>query len=327
MSILSVATIQSANSSSDLTIKASNASGSQIVLYANGQILFDTLTSFTVTTLASSTANIVTLISNTANISNLSVGALYANGSVGTSGQLLQSNGSRTQWTTLTLSPPNFNTNINNQIGFLTTTTLTAAFTAPATADQRYIIHSIHATNISTVNNDLYLEIEGTEYANNTIAGNIPLPVGTSLEFLRNPKVLYPNDKIKTRSTSNNAIHILIAYEISTDTKLFGKGYHISTGNTTFDAYTATGNLVIESIQLTNYNSNVSALSFDATVQTVWVDSSNVVQGYFSYDLTVPNKSTIDILGAPKVLPSGHKIQVRSSQTDYVDVVISGKLI
>lgn len=358
MSILSVATIQSANSTTDLTIRASNSSGSQIILYSNGEISLQTLNTIdvvtlgsnsgnivslssnsanittlssnsgSITTLSSNTANITTLTATTANVSNLTVSVLYANGSVGTDGQFLQSNGTTVSWAAIPPSAaPYFNTNISEQVGFAVTDTLSAAFTAPSTADRRYIIHSIHATNISSNYNDLYVEIEGTEYANTSIAGNIPLPVGTSIEILKRPKILYPNDKIKARATASSSIHLLIVYEVSTDTNLFGKGYNVVAGNTTFDAFTATGNSVIESIQLTNYNPNTSALAIDATVRTVWVNASNVVQGYFTYDLLVPNKATIDALDAPKVLPSGHKIQVQANQTDYIDVVVSGKLI
>lgn len=316
MSTLSVSTIQSSNSTSDLTIRASNTTGSQIVLFANGSINLQTL----------ATVNTDSLAVATANVANLTITTLrIANGNPGAAGQVLQSNGTAVEWGNV--NSPSFNTNISEQIGFLTTTDLTTAFTAPSTAGRRYIIHSIHATNISNLTTNLYIELEGTEYANTVIAGAIPVPIGASLEFLKRPKVLQPNDLIKIRSSANNSMHCIIVYQTMIDTNLFGDSFHIGAGNTTFDAFTASGNSVIESIQLTNYNSNTQALPLDAKVRTVWVNASNVVQGYFTYDLIVPSKSTVEALEAPKVLPVGHKIQVRSNITDYVDVVISGKLI
>jgi hypothetical protein len=363
MSILSVSTIQSSNTTSDLTIRASNTGGSEIVLYANGDMKLQTfgtvntggisvnianiatltvnvatvttanITTANVANVSVTTANITTAnVANltvttanltTANVANLSVTALRAGGNTGTAGQILSSNGTGVVWTTPG-GGSNFNTSISQQVGFAVTTVLSSAFTVPSTAGFRYIIHSIHATNIGATTTELYVELEGTEYANTALAGDIPFLVGTSLELLRRPKVLYPNDRIKTRASQNSAMHVLITYEISSDTNLFGDSFIVTTGNTTFDAYTATGNSVIESIQLVNY-SNVSYR--DVTVRTVWVNAANAVQGYFTYDQNVPARAVIEALGAPKVLPSGHKIQIRASEADSLDMIISGKLI
>ena len=354
MSTLSVSTIQSSNSTSDLTIRASNTSGSQIVLFANGAINLQTMatvntgavvatnanftnatiTTGNVVTLSSNSAsianatittgNVVTLSSNSASIANATITTLrIANGNPGTAGQLLQSNGTAVVWGSAG-GAASFNTNISDQIGFAVTTSLSPAFTAPATANRRYVVHSIHVTNISSNLNDIYVELEGTLYANTTIAGNIPVPTGVSFELLDRPKVLYPNDLIKMRTTANSAMHALIVYETSTDTNLFGRGYHVGTGNITFDMFTASGNSVIESLQLTNFS---NTLSRDVVVQTVWVNASNVIQGYFTFGTVVPNKSVIEVLDAPKVLPSGHKIQVQATETDHLDVIVSGKLI
>jgi hypothetical protein len=318
MSTLSVSTIQSSNSTSDLTIRASNTSGSEIVLYANGDVKLSTISTVNADSISVNTANFTT-----ANIANLTVISLIAGGNTGAAGQILSSNGSALVWEAPP-GGPNFNTSISQQIGFEVTTDLDAAFTAPSTAGFRYIIHSIHATNIGASTTGLYVELEGTEYANTALAGDIPFPVGTTLELLKRPKVLYPDDKIKTRASANSAMHVLITYEISSDTNLFGDSFIVTTGNTTFDAYTATGNSVIESIQLVNY-SNVSYR--DVTVRTVWVDAANAVQGYFTYDQNVPARAVLEALGAPKVLPSGHKIQIRASEDDSLDMIISGKLI
>lgn len=294
MSVLSVSTIESSNSTSDLTIRASNTSGAEIVLYANGEIKLETV-------------------------------GIVAGGNTGTAGQFLSSNGTAVVWAEAPAGS-SFNTKINQQVGFLTSTDLTAAFTAPSTADRRYIIHSIHATNISSDTNDLYMEIEGTEYPNTVISGNIPLPARTSLEFLKKPKILYPNDLIKARSTSNNAIHLLIVYETSTDTGLFGKGFRPALAGTDYDAFVATGNSIIESLQLTNYSSSNTIL-IDVSVRTVWVDSSNAVQGYFTYDMSIPVNSTVEVLSGPKVLPAGHKVQIQAGLSDRADIIVSGKLV
>lgn len=334
MSTLSVSTIQSSNSTSDLTIRASNTTGSQIVLFANGSINLQTLATVNTGAVAAAnanftnatitTGNVVTLSSNTANVANLTITTLrIANGNPGTAGQLLQSNGTAVVWGSAG-GAASFNTSISDQVGFPVTTVLSPAFTAPATANRRYVVHSIHVTNISTSLNDIYVELEGSLYANTTIAGNIPVPAGVSFELLDRPKVLYPNDLIKMRTTANSAMHALIVYETSTDTNLFGSGYRVTTANTTFDMFTASGNSVIESLQLTNFsNTNLA----DVTVRTVWVNASNVVQGYFTFNTIVPSKSVVEVLGAPKVLPSGHKIQIQASETDHLVTTLSGKLI
>ena len=236
---------------------------------------------------------------------------------------MLQSNGSAVVWGSAGGAAA-FNTNISEQIGFPVTTVLSAAFTAPSTANRRYVVHSIHITNISSNQNDIYVELEGSQYANTAIAGNIPVPAGASFELLDRPKVLYPNDLIKMQTTANSSMHALIVYETSTDTNLFGSGYRVTTANTTFDMFTASGNSVIESLQLTNFSNTNFA---DVVVRTVWVNSSNVVQGYFTFNTIVPNKSVVEVLGAPKVLPSGHKIQIQASDANHIVTTLSGKLI
>ncbi len=82
MSTLSVSTIQSSNSTSDLTIRASNTTGSQIVLFANGAINLPTL----------ATVNTDTIAVNTLRVGN---------GSSGATGQVLQSNGTVLTWSNI----------------------------------------------------------------------------------------------------------------------------------------------------------------------------------------------------------------------------------
>lgn len=179
MSILSVATIQSANSSSDLTLKASNTSGSQIVLYSNGQIQFETISSFNVTELSSNTANISNLsvgalsvtsntvtigtaayvvangnigIGNTTPDSKLRIegdislsGGIVANGSAGSNGQLLTSNGAGLYWA-------NSKPSITQQIFTFANSLVSGTFNRGASLSGTYRYASSGKLNITSNN-------------------------------------------------------------------------------------------------------------------------------------------------------------------------------
>jgi hypothetical protein len=79
---------------------------------------------------------------------------------------------------------------------------------------------------------------------------------------------------------------------------------------------------MIESIMLVNDSSS----GFDVKSTVAWTNSSNTVQAYFAYDLTIPANSSVEILEAPKFLPNGHRIRVSANQPDRIEAIISGKV-
>ncbi len=214
-----------------------------------------------------------------------------------------------------------FNTAISNSTAVEPTTSLANAYIAPSTAGTRYVVHSIHVTNINgAVTANISGDFNGTDYSAISISNIIPVPAGSAVELLKKPKVLQPTDYIRLTSDLANALHTTIIVETSTETGLFGKGIDITSAATYTDLHTATGNTVIESVFLSN-DDGVN----DVKARVVWTDGSNNIQGYYCYDLIIPADATVELLEQPKFLPSGYKVRVYANTGNRLEAMIAGK--
>jgi hypothetical protein len=215
-----------------------------------------------------------------------------------------------------------FNTSLTSSIGFAANSTLSPAFTAPGTAGLRYIVYSIHVTNIGSANSGVTAKINGSTYANVSLATTVPLPVESAVELLKMPKVMQPSDVLSVQVQDNTPLHVTITYETQTSTNLFGAGVDITADATYTDLYTASGNAVIQSVLLSNDN-GVN----DVKARVVWTDGSNNIQGYYCYDLIIPADATVEILEQAKYLPNGFKIRVYANVGNRLEAMVAGRLI
>lgn len=215
----------------------------------------------------------------------------------------------------------NFNTAINRVAGYALTDGLITAVTMPSTASTRYIIHSIHVTNIDTIDGSVTGQFNGTNMTNIAFTNTVPVPVNSAVELLKKPKVLFPSATIDLQQeTGAGNLHATITYETVTGTSHFGGGVDITSTDTYEDLLIATGNAVIESVLLTNDN---GALDVKATV--VWTNAANAIQGYYVFDYIVPADATVEILDMPKFLESGFKVRVKANQPNRLEALIAGK--
>ena len=245
----------------------------------------------------------------------------------GTSANVLTSNG--THWYSSAPAAGGgsglFNTSISVAQGYAITTTMANAYAAAATAGYRYILHSVHVTNIdlTTAANVTGQMVGGTgTYSSITFANTVPVPVGSSVELLKKPKILQPGDYVQMQATSSSVLHVTLTLESSTDTKYFGAGVDITTAATFTDLYTMTANSVIESVLLSNDDP-----TSDLKARVVWTDGSNNVQGYFAFDLIIPSQATVECLETPKFIQSGYKVRVYSNQANRLEAIIAGKTV
>jgi hypothetical protein len=256
---------------------------------------------------------------------NTSIAGLLANSSLGTAGFVLKTNGTSVYWDAAAAAGGagggDFNTAIANAVGFAPTTTLRNAFVAAATSGKRYVIRSIHVSNITTANATITGQFDGTTYANNSYSFTVPVPVGSAVELLKRPKVLQPSDKIKMQASADSSLHATIAFEVITGTSHFGAGVDVTSDATFTDLYTATGAAVVESVLLSNDDG-----TYDVKARVVWTDGSNNIQGYYCYDLIVPADSTVEVLDAPKHIPSGYKVRVYANVGNRLEAMIAGKV-
>ena len=245
----------------------------------------------------------------------------------GTSANVLTSNG--THWYSSAPAAGGgsglFNTSISVAQGYAITTTMANAYAAAATAGYRYILHSVHVTNIDLTSaaNVTGQMVGGTgTYSSITFANTVPVPVGSSVELLKKPKILQPGDYVQMQATSSSVLHVTLTLESSTDTKYFGAGVDITTAATFTDLYTMTANSVIESVLLSNDDP-----TNDVKARVVWTDGSNNVQGYFAFDLIVPSQATVECLETPKFIQNGYKVRVYSNQANRLEAIIAGKTV
>lgn len=215
-----------------------------------------------------------------------------------------------------------FNTNITSSVGYTITNLMAAAFTAPSTTGLRYIVYSVHVTNISADAASVSGEFSGTTYSNISFALSIPVPAGSSVELLKQPKIMQPSDILNMQGSVDGALHVTITYETQTSTSLFGVGVDITTDATYTDLYTASLNCVLQSLLLAN-DDGVN----DVKARVVWTNSINAIQGYYCYDLIVPADSTIDILDQPKYLAEGNKVRVYANVGGRLEAILAGKVI
>ena len=61
----------------------------------------------------------------------------------------------------------------------------------------------------------------------------------------------------------------------------------------------------------------------NADITVIRRDAANTDQGYLAYTIVVPADSNLDVLGNKYILPSGHKLNVSTSTSGYLDVTIS----
>ena len=210
-----------------------------------------------------------------------------------------------------------FNTGITSSVGFAVTSTMGTAYTAGDTA----VVHSIHVTNIDGTNSaDISGQLYGGQYS---IAYTVPVPAGSSVELLKQPKVLNTGDTIQLQASADGDLHATISLEPKTgDTTYIGVGTDITSAATYTDLWVATGDAVLQGILLSNDDGTA-----DVKANVVWTDGSDTIIGYYTYEMVIPADATVEVLEQPKYLPSGYKVRVYANQANRLEAILSARTI
>ena len=208
-----------------------------------------------------------------------------------------------------------FNTGISSAIGYPVTTSMATAYTAT----DAVVIHSVHITNIDGTSS---ADISGQMYAGGySIAHTVPVPAGSSVEMLKQPKVLNTGETLQLESSATGDLHATISLEPQTGSSAFiGVGTDITAATTYTDLYTAAADTVLQGILLANDDG-----TNDVKATVVWTDSGNTIVGYFAYEMVIPADATVEILEQPKFLPSGYKVRVQGNEADRLEAILSAK--
>ena len=212
-----------------------------------------------------------------------------------------------------------FNTSISGATQYDVTTSMATALTANASSDHRTIVHSIHICNVSGSEASISGEIQSSF----SLAHNIPVPAGSAVELLKQPKVLGPSETIELQSDTASALEATIIIEYKEDTDFWDAAVDITAAATMTDIYTSTTNpSVVQSILLANDDG-----SNDVKARVAWTDGSNNIQSYLCYDMVIPAESTVELCEKPKYLAAGYKLRGYANQADRLEITASGKQI
>ena len=212
-----------------------------------------------------------------------------------------------------------FNTGLTGATAYAVTTSMATALTANASSSYRTVIHSIHIANISASE----VTVSGEMQSSFSFAHTIPVPAGSAVELLKQPKVLGPSETVELQASANSALQATIIAEQKEDTDLWDAQVDITSAATWTDLYTSTSNpSVVQSILLANDDG-----TNDVKARVVWTNGSDTIQAYLCYDLIVPADSTVELCEQPKYLASGYKLRVYANQADRLEVTASGKQI
>ena len=212
-----------------------------------------------------------------------------------------------------------FNTSISGATQYDVTTSMATAYTANASSDHRTIVHSIHICNIS----ESEVTVSGEIQASFSFAHTIPVPAGSAVELLHQPKVLGPSETIELQASANSALEATIVVEYKEDTDYWDAAIDLTSGATMTDIYTSTSNpSVVQSILLANDDG-----TNDVKARVVWTDGSNNIQSYLCYDMVIPADATVELCEKPKYLPADYKLRGYANEADRLEITASGKQI
>jgi hypothetical protein len=207
-----------------------------------------------------------------------------------------------------TIGTENFNTAINLSQSYIVTSTLAPALTISAspTAD-RYLVRSMHLTNISENAAHVSANVLYATGNTATLANLMPVPVGGVLEFMDRIQVLQPGDRINvqgfnsTFTPTSNILSLNFSVEqIATDPTYYGTSFTLPSSNVeTALIATPQSYAIIESVKFVNLTST------SVPVRLYTKNANNVIKSYLAFNTQVPPNTSLEILQASKNLEFG----------------------
>ena len=212
-----------------------------------------------------------------------------------------------------------FNTGISSAKQYDVTNSMATAYTASSSSDYRTIVHSIHICNITASE----VTISGEMQTDFSFAHTIPVPAGSAVELLKQPKVLGPSETIELQASAGSSLEATIITELKEDTAYWDAQIALSSADTMTDLYTSSSNpSVVQSILLCNNDG-----TNDVKARVCWTDEGDNIQSYLVYDMIIPADSTVEICETPKYLMTGYKLRARANQANRLEITASGKQI
>ena len=217
-----------------------------------------------------------------------------------------------------------FNTAINYAKDYTVTASMATGLTLPSTpANDRYILRSLHVTNISDsvafVSSNVLYAGGNTAY----LGSLIPVPVGSIVEFMDRSQLLQPGDKINLQGfdasqiATSGLLSSYFTYEsIPNDITYVGTGQTLALSNTSIQIVHADqADTVIESLKVVNLK------SYSIPVKVFFAYSNATPKAYMAYNIQVPPNTSIELLQAPKLILQTDKIYASYANASDGDAI------
>ena len=156
----------------------------------------------------------------------------------------------------------------------------------------------------------------------------IPMPQRSSLELLKEPKLLSAGQFIKLGASAVSSIQAHLTFEPMLDSSgaFTSGGMTLINADTYYDVFnpaTATfapNGAMLSSLLISNRND-----IFDSRCTVVITDQTNNIQGYLAYELIIPSNATVELFENVKHIPANFKIRAQSSVANKIDLIYFGR--
>jgi hypothetical protein len=204
-----------------------------------------------------------------------------------------------------------FNTAINYAKDYNVTATMSTALTMPSTpTNDRYVLRSMHVTNISDsvafVSSNVLYSGGNTAY----LGSLIPVPVGSVVEFMDRAQLMQPGDKINIQGfnasqvATSGLLSSYFTYEsVANDPTYVGAGSTLALSNTSIQIIHADqSDTVIESLKVINLK------SYSIPIKVFFAYANATPKAYMAYNMQVPPNTSIELLQSPKLIYLNDKV-------------------
>ena len=230
-----------------------------------------------------------------------------------------------------TISQTEFSTTIDNSADYIVTDTLQPALTFPyVSSNVKYILRSIHVTNIS---NDTAFITSNVLYSNGNTAYlsyMMPVPTGAVLEFMDRVQLMQANDIINiqgfnaSQTPQTGLLSANFTYESIADGFTYrGQGMVLPYSNNFIKVADFTeSDALLESIKFINHKNYTIPISLYRGY------ANGQIRSHLAYNFEIPKNSSVEILQKPKFLKINDGLYakyINSSNADSISVFTSYK--
>lgn len=204
-----------------------------------------------------------------------------------------------------------FNVNIDGSSEYRLTENMAGAITFTGS---KILCKSIHFTNITDGEASFSGNIVFQDGNTVVFANKIPLPEGTSLEFLEKPFIFTSNDTVNLQGLDSagnptaNLIDCIFTYEtLNNDLSYQSIGYDLTDNTPQMIIQSIDTHNIVESIRLVNIDDSTTKANVYIT------DANDNIRAFLIHNISIPARTAIEVLSTPKRINTGNRLYVNKN--------------